>query len=52
MILYEVDTSGDGIIMPYHIFKSLFPRPLKKHLEETKNSRIMLKHVTKQQIPQ
>ena len=46
---YKVDTGSDGSIMPYHLFKILFPMALKEQLVAIKNRSIMLN--TRPQFP-
>ena len=33
-ILYKIDTASDGNIMPWYIFKKLFPRVMEAELEK------------------
>ena len=49
MVSYRVDTGSDGIIMPFHIYKKLFPSTTVDQLAATKGTKIKLKHITTQQ---
>ena len=42
IVLYGVDTSSDGNIMPLHIYIKLLPRATKEQLVATKNDNICL----------
>ena len=51
-IPYKIDTGNDGNIMPWDIFKKLFPEVTNVQLEETINKHIMLKTYNKTTITQ
>ena len=46
-ILYKIDTGSDGNIMPWHIFKELFPRLTEAELMKTIKNHIKLKMFNK-----
>ena len=46
-ILYKIDTGNDGNIMPWYIFKKLFPRVAEAKLEKTVKTHIKLKTCNK-----
>ena len=48
IVPYEVDTCSSGNIMPFHIYKKLFPRITSEQLAATKRTIYNHKHVTKQ----
>ena len=43
MVVYKIDTGSDGNIMPFYIYKKLFPNITKEQLAKTRNKRITLK---------
>ena len=52
VILYKIDTGSDGNIMPWHIFKTLFPRVTESQLMKTIKNHIKLKTYNKTFITQ
>ena len=52
LMQYNIDTSSDSNIKPYHIAKVLFPRARKEQLEATKTGELFLKTYNKTAIPQ
>ena len=51
-ILQKIDTGSDGNIMPWYIFKKLFPRVTEAELEKTVKNHIKLKSYNKTVIAQ
>ena len=51
-ILYKIDTGSDANIMPWYIFKKLFPRVTEAELTKTVKSHIKLKMYNKTVITQ
>ena len=47
-ILYKIDTGSDSNIMPWYIFKQLFPRVTEAELTKTIKNHIKLKTYNKQ----
>ena len=52
MTAYKIDTGRNGNIMPFHVYKKLFPKITKEQLAETRNKRITLKTYNKTNITQ
>ena len=52
MVPYKVDTGSDGNIMPFHIYKKLFPKITNEQLVATKNNNILLKMYKKTTVTQ
>ena len=53
MVPYTVGTGSEGKIMPFHIYKKLFPSATVDHLAATKDAKIKLKtynHITVTQL--
>ena len=42
-VLYKIDTGSDGNIMPWYIFKKLFPKVMEAELKKTITKHIKLK---------
>ena len=49
---YKVDTGSDGNIMPFYMYKQLFPRATVKQLAATKDTKIKLKTYNQTTITQ
>ena len=47
IIPYKIDTGSDGNIMPWYIFKNLFPKVTNSQLVKTIKNHIKLKCITK-----
>ena len=45
---YKVDTGSDGNIMPFHIYKMVFPKATKEQLLATRNTNIQVKKIKEQ----
>ena len=50
VVAYKMDTGSDDNIIPFRVYKKLFPNITKEQLPETRNKRVTLKTYNKTSI--